>query len=76
MVYPATRSIVVTSSDGNGERDPVTRDLVPREYIGVWSEDDNGDVPPKWTVAKGYLYMPRGLTLDSKKKTSSSATST
>jgi DNA-binding beta-propeller fold protein YncE len=69
MVYPATRSIVVTSSDGNGERDPVTRDLVPREYIGVWSEDDNGDVPPKWTVAKGYLYMPRGLTLDPKKKT-------
>jgi hypothetical protein len=33
----------------------------------VWSEDDNGDVPPRYTIAKGYLYMPRGLTLDPKK---------
>jgi hypothetical protein len=37
--------------------------------VGVWSEDDNGDVPPRYTIAKGHLYMPRGLTLDPKKKT-------
>jgi sugar lactone lactonase YvrE len=35
----------------------------------VWSQDDTGDVAPLWTVAKGHLYMPRGLTLDPKKKT-------
>ncbi len=69
VVHPATRSIVVTSSQGNGKRDAVTRDLTPEEWIGVWSEDDSGDVPPKYTIAKGYLYMPRGLTLDPKKKT-------
>ena len=44
-------------------------DLVPRAYVGVWNEADSGDVAPRWTIAKGYLYMPRGLTLDPKKKT-------
>ena len=42
---------------------------MPRAYVGVWSQDDNGDVAPLLTVAKGHLYMPRGLTLDPKKKT-------
>jgi DNA-binding beta-propeller fold protein YncE len=68
VVHPATRSIVVTSS-AEGVRDPVTGDVVPRSYVGVWSEDDNGDVPPRYTIAKGSLFIPRGLTLDSKKKT-------
>ena len=69
VVHPPTRSVVVTSSAGNGTRDPETLDLVPEAYVGVWSEDDDGDVPPKYTVAKGFLYMPRGLTLDPNKKT-------
>jgi hypothetical protein len=37
--------------------------------VAVFDEDDNGDVAPLWTLAKGYLYMPRGLTLDAKRKT-------
>ena len=37
--------------------------------MGVWNEDDSGDVAPWWTIENGYLYMPRGLTLDPKKKT-------
>jgi hypothetical protein len=49
--------------------DPVTGAPLPRAYAGVWSEDDNGDVPPRYTIAKGHLYTPRGLTLDPKKKT-------
>jgi DNA-binding beta-propeller fold protein YncE len=68
-VYPGTRSVVVTSSDGGGTRDPITKDLTPTAYVAVWSEDDSGDVPPRYTIAKGYIYMPRGLTLDPKKKT-------
>ncbi len=68
-MHPASHSVVVTSSQGNGQRDPVTKDLTPEAWIGVWSEDDNGDVPPRYTIAKGFLYMPRGLTLDPKKKT-------
>ena len=69
VVHPPTHSVVVTSSAGQGQRDPQTKDLVPRAYVGVWNEDDSGDVAPRWTIAKGYLYMPRGLTLDPKKKT-------
>ena len=29
----------------------------------------SGDVAPLWTVAKGHLYMPRGLTIDPNRKT-------
>jgi hypothetical protein len=43
--------------------------VLPQPYVGVWSEDDSGDVPPRFTIAKGSRYMPRRLTLDPKKKT-------
>jgi hypothetical protein len=35
-------------------------------YIGVWSIDDNGEVPPRFTVGgpKGMLKKPRGLDID------------
>jgi DNA-binding beta-propeller fold protein YncE len=69
VVHPPTRSVVVTSSAGNGQREPSNGEVMPLAYVGVWSEDDNGDVPPRYTIAKGHLYMPRGLTLDPKKKT-------
>ena len=69
VVHSPSRSIVVTSAQGQGSRDPVTKDLVPDLWIGVWSQDDTGDAPPRYTIAKGHLYMPRGLTLDPKKKT-------
>jgi DNA-binding beta-propeller fold protein YncE len=37
----------------------------------VWSIDDRGDVPPRWTIAgpKNMLRQPRGVTLDPKNKT-------
>ena len=69
VVHSPTRSIVVTSAQGQGSRDPATMNLVPDLWIGVWNQDDEGDVPPRYTLAKGHLYMPRGLTLDPKKKT-------
>ncbi len=35
-------------------------------YVGVWGIDDNGEVPPRFTVGgpKGMLKKPRGLDLD------------
>ena len=35
-------------------------------YVGVWSIDDNGEVPPRFTVGgpKGMLRKPRGLDID------------
>jgi DNA-binding beta-propeller fold protein YncE len=68
VLHPPTRSIIVTSGGGGG-RDPVTHEPVPTSWVGVWSEDDEGDVPPRYTIAKGHLYIPRGLTIDPKKKT-------
>ena len=37
-------------------------------YVAVWSIDDNGDVPPRYTVGgpNGLLVKPRGLDLDPK----------
>ena len=69
VVHSPTRTLVVTSENGGGNRHPVTGDVIPTPYVGVWSIDDVGDVPPKYTVGKGFLYIPRGLTLDPKKKT-------
>lgn len=39
-------------------------------YVGIWSINDNGDVPPKWTIGgpQGVLRMPRGIALDVKNK--------
>ena len=69
VVHPPTRSILVTLGANAGERDEKTGNLIPTPYVGVWSEDDEGDVPPRYTLARGHIYMPRGLTLDPKKKT-------
>jgi DNA-binding beta-propeller fold protein YncE len=35
-------------------------------YIGVWGIDDNGDIPPRFTVGgpQGMLKKPRGLDID------------
>jgi DNA-binding beta-propeller fold protein YncE len=69
VTHSPTRSIVVTSAQGQGTRDQATMNLVPDLWIGVWNQDDEGDVAPRYTLAKGHLSMPRGLTLDPKKKT-------
>ena len=37
-------------------------------YVAVWSLEDDGDVPPRYTVGgpNGLLQKPRGLDLDPK----------
>ena len=39
-------------------------------FLGIWSVNDDGDVPPRWTVGgpKGVFRMPRGIALDVKNK--------
>jgi len=61
-VYPPKREIIV-SVRGTGPSAELSSD---EAYVGVWSIDDNGDVPPKWTIGgpKGILRMPRGIALD------------
>ena len=52
-VYPEGGLIFVTQQTG---------------YVGVWSIDDNGAIPPRFTVGgpKGILEKPRGLDIDPK----------
>lgn len=70
VVHPPTRKVVFTVGGGNLRTvgDQAEEDL-PRGFAGVWNVDDEGDVPPQWTIANGYLYSARGLTLDPKAKT-------
>jgi hypothetical protein len=65
-VYPPRGEIIV-SVRGTGPNADMSSD---EAYVGVWSIDDNGDVPPKWTIGgpKGVLRMPRGIALDVKNK--------
>lgn len=49
---------------------PLTPPTENISYVGVWSIDDNGPVPPRYTIGgpKGILIEPRGVTLDLKNK--------
>src|SRR5262249_29510715 len=64
--YPDKGEILV-SVRGSGPYAELGSD---EAYVGVWSEKDDGDVPPKWTIGgpHGLLRMPRGIALDVKDK--------
>ena len=72
VVYPPTHKVVLTTAPGPGgqigNRDE-TGEPQATAYVAVFDQDDTGDVAPLWTLAKGHLFMPRGLTLDAKRKT-------
>ena len=79
-IYSPTGMILVNVSgggDGEGGGPNDAAAATPEQlasdkaHIGVWSMDDKGDVPPRWTIGgpKGMLRQPRGLTLDAKNKT-------
>ena len=45
---------------------PSGENTSPNNFVGVWSEQDNGDVPPRWMIGgpNSILRQVRGLTLD------------
>jgi hypothetical protein len=64
-VYPPKRVIVATM--------PGRSELMetPGAFLGIWSYDDNGDIPPKWKIpvgSKTTLKKPFGVTLNPKNK--------
>jgi hypothetical protein len=65
-VYPPKDEIIVSVA-GTGPYAQLSSD---EAYVGVWSINDNGDVPAKWTIGgpKGILRMPRGIALDVRNK--------
>jgi hypothetical protein len=42
-----------------------------RGFVGAWSIDDRGEVPPRWMIGgpRGMLVQIRGVALDPKNKT-------
>ena len=64
-VYPPKKLIVATM--------PGLEDLMepPAAFLGFWSYDDNGDVPPKFKIPIGLrttLKKPFGVVLDPRHK--------
>jgi len=67
-VYPPRGEIIVVANVGGGSGYGVmARDT---GFVGVWSIQDNGDVPPRWMIGgpKGVLLAIRGVTLDPENK--------
>jgi hypothetical protein len=62
-VYPEGGWIVVTQSGGGGGDEPYP----PNPFVGVWSINDNGDVPPRWKITT-VVKKPRSITFDPKHK--------
>lgn len=62
-VHPATGMILVSVPAGELASD--------RAFVGVWSVNDDGDVPPRWMVGGpgGVLRNPRGVAIDARNKT-------
>ena len=63
-VYPP-RGWIVATDDGQGEGMSNNQ-----SYMGIWSIEDNGDVPPRWKIGgpHGIFQMPRGVVLNPKDK--------
>src|SRR5262245_45753250 len=64
-VYPPKKLIIATMPGDGDLMEP------PNAFLGIWSYDDNGDVPPKWKIPvspKTTLKKPFGVTLNPKNK--------
>ena len=63
IVYPP-RGWIILGDRGEGELASDTA------YVGIWSVEDDGDVPPRWRIGgpKGVLQMPRGVAVNPKHK--------
>lgn len=70
ILYPPKGWIVTSvGSQGRDDGERLAHAEVT-SFIGVWSINDNGDVPPKWTVGgpKGAVWQPKAIALDPKNK--------
>jgi hypothetical protein len=71
-VHPPTGMVVVTTSKYGVDRSSRSGDQpwnaqdpsVVQAFVGAWSMDDNGDVPPRWSIAHNILKEVRGVALD------------
>ena len=64
QVYPPKGWIVASQPGVGYEQEP------EGAFVGIWSVNDNGDVPPRWVIGgpKSTLKKPRGVALNPKNK--------
>jgi hypothetical protein len=82
--YPPTGMILINvpgaQDEGRDETEPFSPEALAsdKSFIGVWSVDDRGDVPPRWTIAgpKNMLRQPVASPSTRRTRPSSSATNT
>ena len=70
VIYPP-KGWIILSNSGQGPRGPGEgTGWSDESFVGVWSINDNGDVPPRWRIGgpKGILRMATGVVLDPKNK--------
>ena len=60
QVYSPNGWIVATQPGVSAQQEP------DNSFVGIWSVNDNGDVPPRWAIGgpKSTLKKPRGVALD------------
>ena len=64
-VYPPRKLVIATEPGPVEEMEP------EGAFVGIWSEEDNGDIPPRWKISSGVksaMKKPRGVVLDPKHK--------
>jgi DNA-binding beta-propeller fold protein YncE len=64
QIYPEGKLVIIAMPGIQGEVEP------PRVFVGMWSLDDDGDVPPKWTItgAQTGLRKPFAVALNPEHK--------
>ena len=62
----APTGMIIASSRVSGESG--SQQLNNVGEVAVFSIEDSGDVPPRWTIGRGFLKVPRGVALDPEAK--------
>jgi len=64
QIYPEGKLVMIAMPGQQGLMEP------PRVFVGIWSLDDDGDVPPKWTLngAETTLKKPFGIAINPEHK--------
>ena len=60
--FHAPTGMIVASSHVSGESG--SQQLNNVGEVVVYNINDSGDVPPRWTIGRGFLKVPRGVALD------------
>ena len=60
--YHVPTGMIIASSHVSGENG--SQQLNNVGEVVVYHIDDRGDVPPRWTIGRGFLKVPRGVALD------------